>query len=88
MPVSKTFHLVKSVRVWSYSGPHFPAFGLTIQSEYIRTEYSVRIGENVDQNDSEYGQFLHSGVNSLRGVFTTLANIYDGTFLFKKLTGL
>ena len=53
-----------------------------------RTDYSVRIGENVDQNDSEYGQFLHSGVISLRGVFTTLANIYDGAFLFKKLTGL
>ena len=22
------FHCIKSVRIWSYSGPHFPAFGL------------------------------------------------------------
>ena len=29
------FCLVKSVRIWSYSGPYFPAFGLnTNQSEY------------------------------------------------------
>ena len=35
-------HCVKSVRIRSYSGPHFPAFGL-----------------NMDQNNSEYGHFLH-----------------------------
>ena len=24
-------HCVKSVRIWSYSGPHFPAFGLNME---------------------------------------------------------
>ena len=36
---------VKSVRIWSFSGPYFPAFGL-----------------NTDQKNSEYGQFLLSGM--------------------------
>ena len=29
----KGVHCVKNVRIWSYSGPHFPAFGLN-NSEY------------------------------------------------------
>ena len=27
----KVKHCVKSVRIWSYSGPHFPAFGLNTE---------------------------------------------------------
>ena len=38
----KSIHCVKSVRIWSYSGPYFPAFELR---------------ENMDQNNSEYGHF-------------------------------
>ena len=38
-------HCVKSVRIQSYSGPHFPAFGMR---------------ENANQNNSEYGHFLFS----------------------------
>ena len=41
-------HCVKSVRIRSYSGPSFLAFGLN----------TVR--ENMDLNNSEYGHFLHS----------------------------
>ena len=29
IPLSR--HCVKSVRIWSYSGPYFPAFGLTTE---------------------------------------------------------
>ena len=36
-------HCVKSVSIWSYSGPHL-----------------VRMQENMDQNNSEYGYFLRS----------------------------
>ena len=34
------YHCVKSVRIRSYSGPYFPAFGLNIQPKYgkLRTE--------------------------------------------------
>ena len=38
---------VKNVRIRSYSGPHFPAFGLNTE-------------QNTDQNNSEYGHVLHS----------------------------
>ena len=41
---------MKFVHIWSYSGLHFPAFGL----------YSVRMPGNVDQNKSEYGHFSRS----------------------------
>ena len=47
-------HCVKSVRIWSYSGPYFNEFGLSI------SPYSVRMRENTDQNNSEYGYYLHS----------------------------
>ena len=47
-------HCVKGVRIWSYSGPHFPAFGQSI------SPYSVRMRENTDQNNSEYGHCLPS----------------------------
>ena len=43
-------HCVKSVHIRSYSGPHFPAFGLN----------TVRMQEKADQNNSEYGHFLRS----------------------------
>ena len=38
-------HCVKGVRIWSYSGPYFPAFGLNVE----RWVVSVR-------NLSEYGE--------------------------------
>ena len=49
-------HSVKSVRIWKFSGPYFPAFGLIRRD----TEYSVQMQENVDQKNSEYGHFSRS----------------------------
>ena len=46
---------VKSVRIPSNSGPYFPAFGLNTEITSI-----VRMQENTDQNNSEYGHFSHS----------------------------
>ena len=69
--VCSKFCLVKIVRIWSYSGPYFPAFGLNI------SPYSVRMRENTDQNNSEYGHFSRS---------VCLAKIYKllSTCLFKR----
>ena len=39
-------HYVKSVSIRSYSGPHFPAFGLNIQSECGKMQ--TRITPNTD----------------------------------------
>ena len=49
-------HCIKSVRIRSYSGPHFPAFGLN--TEFCISPYSVQMRENADQNNSEYGHFF------------------------------
>ena len=55
------YHYVKSVRIRSYSGPYFPAFGL------ITERYSVRMWENVEQNNSEYGHFTQGmSLNEMR----------------------
>ena len=50
----QSFHYVKSVRISSFSGPYFPAFGLRI------SPYWVHMRENMDQNNSEYGHFSRS----------------------------
>ena len=51
-------HCVKPVHIQSYSGPHFPAFGLNTERYGVSPPYLVRMREDVDQNNSEYGQFL------------------------------
>ena len=48
-PPYKGRHCVKSVRIWSYSGPYFPPFGL-----------NTKVRENTEQNNSEYGHSLRS----------------------------
>ena len=50
MTFLSNLHCVKSVRIRSYSGPYFHAFGLI----------TGRMRENTDQNNSEYGHFSHS----------------------------
>ena len=49
---NRKIHCVKSVRIWSYSGPYFPVFNIS--------PYSIRMRENADQYISEYGHFLRS----------------------------
>ena len=39
-------HYVKSVRIWSFYDPYFPAFGLNTE------RYSVRLRENADQKNT------------------------------------
>ena len=49
-------HYVKSVLIWIFSDPYFPAFGLNTE----RYRVSLRISPNaekVDQKNSEYGHF-------------------------------
>ena len=50
-------HYVKSIRIRSYSGPHFPAFGLNMEKygEYLSV-FSPNAENCADQNNSEYGQ--------------------------------
>ena len=56
-------HCIKSVRIRSYSGPHFPAFGLN--TEFCISPYSVQMRENADQNNSEYRHFSRSAESSV-----------------------
>ena len=39
-------HYVKSIRIWNYSGPYFPLFGLNIQSECGKMRF--RTNTNTD----------------------------------------
>ena len=59
-----TSHYVKSVRIRSYSGLHFPAFGLNTErySVSLRSQSSLFSpnAENAEQNNTEYGHFLCS----------------------------
>ena len=50
------YYCVKSARIRSFSGPYFPAFGLNTGI----SQYSVRMRENTDQKNSEYGHFSRS----------------------------
>ena len=70
----KHFLCVKSVRIRSYSGPHFPAFGLNISL------YSVQIQENADQNKSEYGHF-----SRLTTLLKCSGKIKDHRYLISRL---
>ena len=64
---------IKSIRIWSYSGPYFPVFRLNTM-RYEVSLYSVQMRENADQINSQYGHFLRSEVigkkflNSLKEV--------------------
>ena len=55
-------YCVKSVRIRSFSGPYFPAFGLNTErySVLCISPYSVRMRENTEQKNSEYGHFSRS----------------------------
>ena len=52
-------HCLKSVRIQSYSGPRFSAFGLNTERHSVLSVFSPNAG-NTDQNNSEYGHFLRS----------------------------
>ena len=58
---TSVFHCVKSVRIRSYSGPHFSR--IFPHSDWIRRDF-LRIqsecGKNPDQNNAEYGHVLRS----------------------------
>ena len=76
-------HCEKSVRIRSYSGPYFPAFGLNTE----RYSYSVRMRENTDQNTSEYGHFLPSAsIKEIWSVTLFLTWSPYGYFLAQKIT--
>ena len=60
-------HCAKSVHIRSYSGPHFSR--IFPHSDWIRRETKYlsvfspnagKCGKNADQNNSEYGHFIHS----------------------------
>ena len=54
-----TFHWVKSVRIWSFSGPYFPTFGpeklrIRTRSVCLLTLFSVEVNCNPAKNIKNY----------------------------------
>ena len=41
--IIKMFHCVKGVRIWSFSGPHFPIFGLNTERYTVLYSVLLRI---------------------------------------------
>ena len=57
--LSNTYHYLKSVRIWSYSGPHFPAFVLNTETESLGIQskcekIGIRITPNRDTFHAMY----------------------------------
>ena len=78
-----SIHYAKSVRIRSYSGPHFSRIFPHLDWIWRDTEYlpvfgpnAEKCGKNADQNNSEYGhmncQILYLKTNSITLVFYDL----------------
>ena len=80
-------HCVKSVRIWNYSSPHFPTFGLNTE-RYFVSLLILRMWENTDQNNSEYGHFLRSELISNAQNFTVFILLKIGYKNIKRTTAL
>ena len=50
-------HCVKTVRIRSYSGPYFPAFGLNTDRSGLSLRIQSECSKNKDQVNFEYGHF-------------------------------
>ena len=61
---------VKSIRIWSYFGPHFPAFGLYTE----KCGVSFRIQSECGKMNFEYELFSRNDINT-----SIKANIHNLT---------
>ena len=61
----KLIHCVKSFRIFSFSGPYFPRIRIERREILRISPYSVRMREDTDQKDSEYGHFLRSDLDGM-----------------------
>ena len=80
-------HYMKSVRIRSCSGPHFPAFGLNTERYFLSPifVYSVRMRENMDQNNSKYGQFFAVIISIHQNIYSV--SVTDHPMSFKHWGG-
>ena len=79
----RTLHCVKSARNRSFSGPHFPAFGLNTESQIL---HSVQMRENVDQKNSEYRHVSPSVFGNTKEIFSfqlETSNVRSGLQIWK-----
>ena len=72
---------VKSVRVRSFSGPYFPVFGLNTDCARVsflikHSLYSVRMRENTDKKNFEYGHFSRNA-NQLTALYVVTILIFN-----------
>ena len=69
---NKLFYCVKSVHIRSYSGPHFPAFGLNTE----RYGISLRIQFECGKMRTRITPNTNTFYTVFRGVFRSQSNIY------------
>ena len=74
-------HCVKNVRIRSFSGPYFPAFGLN--TARYTSPYAIQMRENTDQKNSEYRHFSRSDGNHHSSIaLWTLSHVTVYAFFF------
>ena len=86
-----TIHCVKSVRIWSYSGPHFRRIFLHSfeYSVFLRIQSdSGKMWENVDQNISKYGHILQSDLDHVLESLMVVLNPADGDYSLAIFNGI
>ena len=81
----RKIHCVKSVRIRSYSGPHFPAFGLNTERHSASVRFQSECGKmriRITPNRNTFYAVI--GSNRLRGRYCHIFNTLR--FLFLKDT--
>ena len=74
-------HCVKIVRIRRFSGPYFPTLGLNTERYGVSLRIPVRMRENNDQKNSEYGYFSRSATGYYFWLLTFRR--YSSTELFR-----
>ena len=68
-------HCVKRVHIWSYSGPHFPAFGLNTERYGVSLRILSECGKMRTRITPNTDTF-HAGVNKSENLFIMNNELY------------
>ena len=73
-------HCVESVRIWNFSGPYFPAFGLNTERCGESLSSQSKCG-NIRTRKTPNKDTFHVVINFIEyQLVGTLSNVYDGNF--------
>ena len=68
---------MKSVRIWNFSGPYFPAFGLNTDRYEVSLRIQSKCGNIRTRKNSVFGYFSRS--DCIKMEFQKIINLLDAT---------